>query len=167
MRRTFRRTCPAPTISTSTSSTSTSSPCWPTRSDARKSFTRYGDGPLDTDETYGLVYGPPPRIQPECQAALAGLAEDIEKRGKRLVVMTMPLLGQWSDRYDRASQARKGLASGVRRALEGTSAAFWDGWSEIVIPPPDYTDAVHLRWSAVPRFTRRLIRATGFGEPDL
>lgn len=129
----------------------------------RKVFNRHGDGPLYTNESYGLVYGPAPGVQAECEAALARLAQDVEKSGRRLVVMTMPLLGEWSDKYDANSQARVGLAKGIRRALEGRSAAFWDAWSEIVIPAADYTDAVHLRWSGVPRFTRRLVRATGFG----
>jgi len=29
----------------------------------------------------------------ECLAALTGLAEDVEKSGKRLIVVSMPLLG--------------------------------------------------------------------------
>jgi len=87
----------------------------------------------------------------------------VEKGGKRLVVATMPLLGDWSDKYDRDSQARKQLAGSIRRALDGTSATFWDGWSEVALPRADYFDAVHLHWKAVPDFTRRLAQATGFG----
>ncbi len=53
----------------------------------------------------------------------------------------------------------------IRRALDGKPTVFWDGWSEITIPAADYADAVHLLWSAVPSFTRRLVQATGFGSP--
>jgi hypothetical protein len=131
---------------------------------AKEVFTRYGDGPLDTDESRSLVYGPAPNIQSECLAALTGLAEDVEKSGKRLIVVSMPLLGDWSEKYDRDLKARAQLANAIRRALNGKPAVFWDGWSEITVPPAHYLDAVHLRWSAVPNFTRQLVQATGFGS---
>jgi len=125
--------------------------------------TRLGDGPLFRNESHELVYGPPPAIQPACEAALTAFAEDVEKGGKRLVVATMPLLGDWSDKYDRDSQAKRELAGSIRRALDGTSATFWDGWSNVALPRADYFDAVHLHWKAVPDFTRQLVQATGFG----
>lgn len=127
-------------------------------------FARYGDGPLYAPDREGLVYGPAPNIQSECLAALAGLADDVERSGKHLVVVTMPLRGDWSEKYDRDAKARTQLGNEIRRALDGKPAVFWDAWSEITIPPADYTDAVHLRWSAVPSFTRRLVQATGLGS---
>jgi hypothetical protein len=125
--------------------------------------TRLGDGPLYRSESHELVYGPPPAIQPACEAALTAFAEDVENSGKHLVVATMPLLRDWSDKYDSDSRAKKQLAGSIRRALDGTSATFWDGWSKVALPRADYSDAVHLHWRAVPDFTRQLAQATGFG----
>ena len=77
--------------------------------------------------------------------------------------MTMPLLGNWSDKYDGNSVVPRQLAESIRRSLYGTSATFWDAWSKVALPRSDYFDAVHLHWRAVPGFTRQLVQATGFG----
>jgi hypothetical protein len=127
-------------------------------------FTRHGDGPLKIDGRRGLVYGPPPALQAECDTALADLAAYVENTGRHLLVVTMPLLGEWSDKYDRDSKARTHLAETIRGALKGRSAKFWDAWSRLTLPAQDYTDAVHLRGSAAPGFTRQLVKATGFGS---
>lgn len=125
--------------------------------------TRLGDGPLLRDVSDDLVYGPSPPIQPACVAALAAFAAEIARGGRHLVVATMPLPEEWSARYDRDSRSRKALAHGIRAALAGTSADFWDGWSALDLPRSDYFDALHLHWRAVPAFTRRLTQATHFG----
>ena len=129
-------------------------------------MTRLGDGPLIRGDSDELVYGPPPIIQPACVAALAALAHDVEKSGRRLVVVTMPLLDAWSVKYDSDSQSRKEFAKSIEAALAGTSATFWDGWSEVALPRSDYFDAVHLHWRAVPSFTRQLVQATRFGNTE-
>jgi hypothetical protein len=115
------------------------------------------NAPLDNHELRDLVYGPAPIIQPACETALAAFATDVEKSGKRLFVVTMPLLSDWSDKYDPGSSAKAQLASVIGRALDGTSATFWDGWSKIVLPTEYYSDATHLQGKAVPGFTRQLV----------
>jgi hypothetical protein len=132
----------------------------------KETFTPYGDGPLDTDRNFGLVYGPPRTSQPECLAALNAFALDLQKRGIALTVITMPLMSGWSREYDPDSRARKALAAELASALAGTQARLWDTWSTLDVPAADFTDAVHLRWSATGRFTRRLVSATGFGARD-
>jgi hypothetical protein len=129
----------------------------------REAFTAYGDGPLDTERSFGLVYGPPRHSQPECLAALTAFALDMQRRGIALTVTTMPLMSGWSREYDPDARARKALAAELASALAGTQARLWDAWSTLDVPAADYTDAVHLRWSATGRFTRRLVTATGFG----
>jgi hypothetical protein len=129
----------------------------------KETFTPYGDGPLDTDRDFGLVYGPPRTSQPECLAALNAFALDMQKRGIVLTVTTMPLMAGWSREYDPDSRARKALAGELASALAGTQARLSDTWSTLDVPAADFTDAVHLRWSATGRFTRRLVSATGFG----
>ena len=132
----------------------------------KEAFTAYGDGPLDTEHSFGLVYGPPRQSQPECQAALTAFALDMQKRGIALTVATMPLMSGWSRKYDPDARARKALAEELASALVGTQARLWDAWSTLDVPADDYTDAVHLRWTATDRFTRHLITATGFGTRD-
>ena len=132
----------------------------------KEAFTPYGDGPLYTDGSFGLVYGAPRPFQPECLAALTAFALDMQKRGIALTVATMPLMSGWSRQYDPDARARKALAGELSLALAGTQARLWDTWSTLDVPAADFTDAVHLRWSATGRFTRRLVAATGFGRPD-
>jgi hypothetical protein len=132
----------------------------------KERFTPYGDLPLDTDRSFGLVYGPPRPSQPECLAALNAFALDLQKRGIALTVSTMPLMSGWSRAYDPDSRAAKALAAELASALAGTQARLWDTWSTLDVPAADFTDAVHLRWSATGRFTRRLVSATGFGARD-
>jgi hypothetical protein len=132
----------------------------------KEAFTPYGDGPLDTEGSFGLVYGPPRPSQPECLAALTAFAVDMQKRGIALTVATMPLMSGWSRQYDPDGRARKALAAELASALAGTQARLSDTWSTLDVPAADFTDAVHLRWSATGRFTRRLVSATGFGARD-
>ena len=132
----------------------------------KETFTPYGDLPLDTDRSFGLVYGPPRPSQPECLAALNAFALDMHKRGIALTVATMPLMADWTRAYDPDSRARKALAAELASALAGTQARLSDTWSTLDVPAADFTDAVHLRWSATGRFTRRLVSATGFGARD-
>jgi hypothetical protein len=127
-------------------------------------FTRYGDGPVVTDETRGIFYGAAPRLDPVCKDALAALARDVSASGRHLLVVTMPLLADWSQRYDGEAKVRKQLAEGIRQALDGTPSVFWDAWAEAPLDNASYTDAFHLRWSAARSFTERLVAATGFGS---
>jgi len=132
----------------------------------KERFTPYGDLPLDTDRYFGLVYGPPRPSQPECLVALNAFALDLQTRGIALTVITMPLMSGWSREYDPDSRAAKALAAELASARAGTQARLWDTWSTLDVPAADCTDAVHLRWSATGRFTRRLVSATGFGARD-
>ena len=132
----------------------------------KEAFTAYGDGPLDTERSFGLVYGPPRQSQSECLVALTTFALDMQRRGIALTVTTMPLMSGWSREHDPDARARKTLAAELASALAGTQARLWDAWSTLDVPAADYTDAVHLRWSATARFTRRLVTATGFGTPN-
>jgi hypothetical protein len=124
-------------------------------------FTRHGDGPLETDQSHGLVYGPAPRLDPACLASLASFADAVTSSGRGLLVVTMPLHAEWSAKFDPAANARGDLADAIRQALAGTTARFFDGWSNLPVAGADFTDAVHLRWTATTSFTHRLLQATG------
>jgi len=72
----------------------------------------------------------------------------------------MPMQAEWSAKFDPEAKARGDLAGAIHQALAGTSAAFFDGWSNLPVPTADFTDAVHLRWKATASFTHRLLQAT-------
>jgi hypothetical protein len=127
-------------------------------------LTAYGDGPLDTAGSRGVFYNRAPPIDPACETALAKLAREIADAGKGLVVVTMPMLVDWSHAFDRDSTVRTELADRIRAGVSGTPARVWDAWSALKLPAAGYVDAVHLRWSAAIDFSRRLIETTGFGS---
>jgi hypothetical protein len=129
-------------------------------------FTAYADGPLNTSQERGLFYGTAPPIDNACVDALRSLANAAKTKKLRLTVATMPLPSTWSEKYDQDAVVQKKFTDTVRTALDGTGTQFWDGWAEAKIDPKAYTDAYHLRWSAVPAFTQQLIKATQFGSSD-
>jgi hypothetical protein len=127
-------------------------------------LTAYGDGPLDTEQSRGVFYDRAPPIDPACVTALAKLAHEVTGAGRGLVVVTMPMLVDWSRAFDRNSTVRAQLADRIRAAVSGTPARVWDAWSALKLPAAGYIDAVHLRWSAAIDFSRRLVETTKFGS---
>ena len=51
----------------------------------------------------------------------------------------------------------------IQRAVAGTGAIFWDANRDFQMNPSDFTDAIHIRWSAAKVFSRALVLATGLG----
>ena len=49
-------------------------------------FNRYGDGPLDTQNSRELLYGQPEPLDPTCFAALDSLAQRLKREGRPLTV---------------------------------------------------------------------------------
>ncbi len=129
-------------------------------------FTQYGDGPLGVAPWQGIQYGRSEALDPKCQRALADLAKDVSASGRKLLVVTMPVLPEWSKQFDPRGSVRHQLADAIHLAVQGTSAGFWDAWTTESLPLDGYVDAYHLRWNAARRFTERLIGATGFGMRD-
>ena len=120
-------------------------------------FTRYGDGPLDTDRDRGLFYGKNPGIDPACFDALRSLALELSKEGRRFMVVTTPLHPGWTARYDADGSLRRHISSNITNALEGTGAHFWNAAQESGTDASAFTDAIHIRWSAVAPFTRQIV----------
>ena len=127
-------------------------------------FDRYGDGPLDTDVVRDtLLYGAVPAYDPACFAALRAMAQRVEADGRRLMVASTPLHPEWKARHDPDGRSRAAFEAGLRGAVEGTGAAFWNGDAGTAFAAPDFTDAIHLRWAAVDDFTDAMARSFGFG----
>lgn len=122
-------------------------------------ITRNGDGPLDTEVSRGLLYGKPADFDPACFAALRGMAETVAAGGRRLLVATSPVSPAWAARYDAGGRLHADMVAGIRAALHGTGAEFWDGDERFAGAPAEFTDAIHLRWSAARRYGALLAAA--------
>lgn len=127
-------------------------------------FNQYGDAPLDTDASRkDLAYGALAPLDPVCLSSLSKLATDIKAQGRRLIVVTMPMSPVWKARFDPSGAVVRDLSRHVQGALAGTEAMFWDANRDFQMDPSDFTDALHIRWSAAKVFSRALVLATGLG----
>ena len=91
--------------------------------------------------------------------ALRDLAEAVAAGGRRFLVATSPVSPEWSARYDAEGRLHGGMVEGIRAALRGTGAEFWDGDKLFAGAPSEFTDAIHVRWSAARRYGALLAAA--------
>jgi hypothetical protein len=118
-------------------------------------FTRYWDGPLDTaDSMPTLVYERLPALDSMCLNSLRRLATRLSHEGRRLVVIATPVHPQWKEKYDRDGRVFDAFDAAVQEATAGTGAIYWDGETQFPMPASAFTDAIHMRWSAVRKFSR-------------
>jgi hypothetical protein len=119
-------------------------------------FTESGDGPLDTSESKPtLVYGAlPPSLDSECFGSLRQFAQLLAAEHRRLAVIATPVHPAWKANFDNDGKVFEAFGSEVRTALAGTGAVYWDGEAKSPMPTEAFTDAIHMRWSAVGEFTR-------------
>jgi hypothetical protein len=120
-------------------------------------FTDYGDGPLDTTRDRGLFYGTIGKPDPNCFSMLRSLAQRLAKENRRFIVVTGPLHPKWKELYDPDGKLRHELEVGIIAALEGTGGEYWNGDVSGHVDSAAFTDAIHLRWSAVRLFTERFV----------
>jgi hypothetical protein len=113
----------------------------------------YGDGPLEPPQARGLFYGEA-SFDPGCFTALRRLAQVVGGRRVPLTVALTPLHPGWSERFDPNGSSQRLLERGTRNALAGTGARFL---TSPALPEEAFFDAIHLRWSRTPSFTRGLL----------
>ena len=120
-------------------------------------FTPTGDGPLDTTvsrEALGDLAMPP--FEGACFIAVRNMAQRLQEHGIRLTVLAMPLKPEWQRLYDPAGQIRREFAGKLDAALAGTKARHVDGGETASLSDADFTDAIHIRWSAATVFSRAI-----------
>lgn len=122
-------------------------------------ITRYGDGPLDTDVSRDLTYGSLVGYDPACFAALRDLASTVVSGGRRFVVTTNPVSPAWTARFDGDNRLHAEMIADIRAALHDTGAEFWDGARRFGGETSEFTDAIHLKWSAAHRYGALLAAA--------
>jgi lactate dehydrogenase-like 2-hydroxyacid dehydrogenase len=63
-------------------------------------FNRYGDGPLNTENSRELLYGKPEALDQTCFQAPRSLANHLEKEDRKFMVVSTPLNPDWKAKYD-------------------------------------------------------------------
>jgi len=111
-------------------------------------FNRYGDGPLDTQNSRELLYGQPEPLDPTCFAALDSLAQRLKREGRPLTVVATPLHPQWKAEHESRGRLVAEFDSRLRQTLAHSGAQFWNADTDHRISETAFVDAIHLRWSA-------------------
>jgi hypothetical protein len=118
----------------------------------RLMFTRYGDGPVDSTQSRDLTYGPVTNLRHECFVALKDLARGLSDHEIQTTLVLTPINPQWLSQFDPDRQILNEVRSRVSEALKNSDVRVWDASENKLFSEVDFTDAVHLRWSAVKRF---------------
>jgi hypothetical protein len=120
-------------------------------------FTRDGDGPLDVETaTAPLGYHSMPPMDEACFGALRQMAAGAVASGRRFIYVQMPLKPEWSRSYDPDGKVHDLFAAKLDHALAGTGGHSWDASTQAPLPDAAFTDAIHLRWSAVAGLSRSI-----------
>ncbi len=128
-------------------------------------FTQYEDGPLNTSESKGILYGRFGFPDRTCLDAVHDLAKSVHDSGRDMLVAASPLSPEWVSAFDKDGAFRAAFVAAVKSSLEGTGAEFWDGIRQAAQPQAAFTDDIHMRWSGAERFSTALVHDTRFGTP--
>jgi hypothetical protein len=120
-------------------------------------FTKYGDGPLDTNENRGLFYGAMPASDPSCFSALRSFATELAGQGRSLMVVSTPIHPKWKLQYDADGSFRTRFAQDMQRSLQGTGAQLWNADDAATLGASAFTDAIHVRWSSAEILTKEIV----------
>lgn len=123
----------------------------------RLEFTKYGDAPLDTIESRGLLYGQISALKSQCFSTLREIARQFAARDIQFTVVLTPIHPRWIAEYDPEHQTLRDLRSRIARVLDGTHGRFLDTSESQLFSESDFTDAVHLRWTAAKRLTAVMV----------
>ena len=122
-------------------------------------FTKFGDGPLDTDLSQPtLIYGAVPELDRNCFDALRTLANRLASEGRKLAVVTTPLNPEWKKSFDRDGGLGKRLGSAIVESVQQTDARYFDGDANANMSREAFADAIHLRWAAATTFSATFAR---------
>ncbi len=114
----------------------------------------WGDGPLEPTKARDLLYGRP-LFDRSCFGALRTMAVELNRAQIPFRLALTPLNPAWTARYDRQGRIAARWRELAAAALAGTSGT-------LVVPACEYPedaffDAIHLRWSSTPHFTRSVL----------
>ncbi len=127
-----------------------------------------GDGPVDTEISRSdLGAGALPPYDPACFSALGQMEQTAGDSGRHFVVVILPLKREWERRYDPDHRRRAELMADMKPDLVRTHGQEIDLEDRLSLPEAAFTDATHVRWSAVPAITEVLgdVLRSGAGAP--
>ena len=122
-------------------------------------FTAFGDGPLNTKASLGgLGYGPPEALDASCFEALKAFATRLRHDARQLIVVSSPLNPAWKARTDVGKKFIDDFNTRLREVVKTANtkapgAHYWNADAEWAAARGSFTDAIHLRWSAVQDFS--------------
>jgi hypothetical protein len=118
----------------------------------RLMFNRYGDGPIDSAQSRDLTYGPITNLKQECFVALRDLTRHLSDHEIQTTLVLTPINPQWLSMFDPDRRVLNEVRSRLSEALQKSDVRVWDASENKLFSELDFTDAVHMRWSAVRRF---------------
>lgn len=122
-----------------------------------RTYTQYGDGPLDTNANRGLFYGPIPALDSACFTALREFAIKMESQERDLLVVATPIHPDWKSQYDPDGRVRGDFARQLTAALAGTRTRLWNADDAGILDATAFTDAIHVRWEAAQVLTDAIV----------
>jgi hypothetical protein len=124
---------------------------------------RYGSGPIQVapDQKRGVFYGKF-SVDPECVTAYTQMASFLADRGIRFITVLMPMMPAWSQRYDPQGTEVARFAEQIRNQVKTVDrpemAGVVDLTQDVSLSDADFSDALHLQWSSVPKFMGLIIQ---------
>lgn len=106
---------------------------------------------LDRDWAY-----PNMRLDEACFAEFRALALGLRQRGIEFFVVNTPIKPDWLRKHDPDGKIVAAFDAGMRRALQGAGARYWDAHRELDLATPAFADPIHLKWDAARRFSREI-----------
>jgi hypothetical protein len=117
-------------------------------------FNKFGDAPIqpprDRRDWY-LKF----ELDNRAFMALGRTARAMDARGVQLAVVESPMDPRWQQEFDRSGALTSLGRRKIREAISGTDAVFLEDRSGL--SAADFYDAVHIRASSTPRFTRSVL----------
>ena len=115
---------------------------------------KFGDAPvqarIDRREWYVK-----PNLDNQCFATLRRTAKGLDSQGIQLALVESPMDPRWRQEFDRSGAFTALTRRRILEAFSGTGAVLIEDRNNF--PKADFYDAVHLRASSTPRFTRSVL----------
>ncbi len=139
----------------------------PDRRQAELIYDQFGSGPLTVDKpNLWFPFTPEPR----CYRELRSLAVDLKARNVQFLVVTFPVMPDWTRHHDPLAETQTSFLRDVQAALGDTGAILVDAQTNYRLPTSAFADPVHLQWRHVADFTRYIwdeARRSGARLPPL
>lgn len=123
----------------------------PSRRQAELIYDQFGSGPLTVDKP-DLWY--PFYPEASCYRELRNLAFDLRARNVQFLVVTFPVMPDWTKYHDPLAETQTSFHKDLQAALADSGAVVVDSQMNYHLPTSAFADPVHLQWSHVADFTR-------------